>query len=165
LRKLRLIALGISLIGLPALCRAANNCPWINEATASGLLGGGAVGAMAESAAGQPVVCTFTQQDERGKRTLSVAVEIAADAHARVVTIAEICGANAVPVRAIGNEALLCAADENKNQIGERMIGRVRDQVFTITIGTTLKDDPILTRDELKSRIRVAAEQVSGNLF
>lgn len=165
MRELRLIALGISLIGLPALCRAANNCPWINEATASGLLGGEAVGTVTEPAAGQPVVCTFTQQDERGKRTLSVAVEIAGDAHARVVAIAEICGADAVPVRGIGNEALLCAVDESKNEIGERIVGRVRDQVFTITIGTTLKDDPILTRDELKSRIHAAAEQVSGNLF
>ena len=165
MRKLRLIALGISLIGLPALCRAANHCAWINEATASGLLGGGAVGTVTEPAAEQPVVCTFTQQDEKGQRTLRVAVEIAADAHARLVAIAEICGSDAVPLRAIGNEALVCAADESKNEIGERIIGRVRNQVFTITIGTTLKDDPILTRDELKSRIHTAAEQVSGNLF
>jgi hypothetical protein len=165
LRKLRLLALGISLIGLPALCRAANNCAWINQATASGLLGGEAVVAVTEPAAEQPVVCTFTQQDEKGKRTLRVAVEISSDPHARLVAIAQICGANAAPLKAIGNEALICAADENKNEIGERLIGRVRDQVFTITIGTTLKDDPILTRDELKSRIHIAAEQVSGNLF
>ena len=49
--------------------------------------------------------------------------------------------------------------------MGERLVGRVRDQVFTITISTTLKNDPILTRDEIKSRIYTAAEQVSGNLF
>jgi hypothetical protein len=165
LRKLRLLALGISLTSAPALCRAANDCAWINQATASGLLGGEAAVTVTEPAAEQPAVCTFTQQNEKGKRTLRVAVEIAMDAHARLGAIAEICGANAVPLKAIGNEALLCAADEDKNQIGERIIGRVRDQVFTITIGTTIKDDPILTRDELKSRVHVAAEQVSGNLF
>jgi len=45
------------------------------------------------------------------------------------------------------------------------VVGRVRDQIFTITISTTLKNDPILTRDALKARIYTAAEQVAGNLF
>lgn len=165
MRKLRLIALGVCLIGLHTLCRAANNCAWINEATVSGLLGGQAVGAVTETSAGQPGACTFTQQDEKGKRTLRVTVEIAGDGHARLGAIAQACGADAVSVRAIGNEALICTADEDKKRMGERVVGRVRDQVFTITIGTTLKNDPILTRDQLKSRIYAAAEQVSGNLF
>jgi hypothetical protein len=68
-------------------------------------------------------------------------------------------------LRAIGNEALICAADEDKKRMGERVVGRVRDQVFTITISTSLKNDPVLTSDELRSRIYTAAEQVSGNLF
>ena len=165
MRKLRLIALGVCLIGLPTMCRAENKCAWINEATVSGLLGGEAVGAVAEQVAGQPAVCEFTQHNESGKRTLRLTVEIAGDAHARLVASAQICGADAVPLRANGNEALICAADEHKSQMGERLVGRVRDQVFTITISTTLKNDPILTRDEIKSRIYTAAEQVSGNLF
>jgi hypothetical protein len=159
------IVLGGCLIGLPTLCRAANNCAWINEATASGLLGGEAVGEVTEPTAGQPVACTFTQHGERVKRTLRVTVEIAGNAHTRLSTIAQICGPNAVPLKAIGNEAFICAEDGGKNQMGEFVVGRVRDQVFTITIGTTLKDDSILTRDELRSRIYMAAEQISGNLF
>jgi hypothetical protein len=165
LLKLRVAVLGICLIGLPALCRAANNCAWINEATASGLLGGEAVGAVTEAAAGKPGVCTFTQQNEKGKRTLRVTVEISVDAHLRLNAIAQSCGASAVPLKAIGNEAWICAADEHKNQMGEFVFGRVRDQVFTITIDTTLKDDPILTRNELKARIGIAAEQIAGILF
>jgi hypothetical protein len=94
-----------------------------------------------------------------------VTVEIAGDPHARLGLIAQTCGADAAALRAIGNEALICAANEQKNQMGERVVGRVRDQVFTITIDTTLKNDPVLTRDELKARIYTAAEQVSGNLF
>jgi hypothetical protein len=37
--------------------------------------------------------------------------------------------------------------------------------VFTIAISSTLKNDPILTREALKTRIYTAAEQVAGNLF
>jgi hypothetical protein len=68
-------------------------------------------------------------------------------------------------LKAIGNEALICAADDRKAGMGERIVGRVRDQVFTITIASSVKNDPILTRDILKTRIYTAAEQVSGNLF
>jgi hypothetical protein len=163
--KLGFVALGICLIGLPAYCRAANNCAWINEATVSGLLGVQAIGVVTKTVSGQPAACTFTQQSERGKRTFLVSVEINGDAHARLSAMAQSCGADAAPLRAIGNEAIICAANHRKDQMGERVIGRVRDQVFMIDIDTTFKNDPILTRDELKSRIYTAAEQISGNLF
>ena len=82
-----------------------------------------------------------------------------------MAAIAQGCGADVAPLKAIGNEALVCAADDRKAGIGERVVGRVRDQVFTITIASTLKNDPLMTRDVLKVKIYTAAEQVSGNLF
>jgi hypothetical protein len=163
-RRFVMIALSFCLIGIPATARAANNCPWLNEATASGLLGGDAIGAYTV-APGQPSVCTFTQQNQDVTRSLVVAVEIAQAPHARMVTIAQTCGANAVPLNAIGNEAISCAPVERKGELRERVIGRVRDQVFIITLASSLKNDPILTRDALKTRSQTAAEQVSGNLF
>jgi hypothetical protein len=163
-RRFGLILLGICLIGVPTSARAANNCAWINEATASGLLGGEAVGDVT-AADGQPTVCTFTQTSAGVKRTLRLTVEISTDAHARVGVIAQSCGPDAAPIKAIGNEALVCAADDRKAGLGELVVGRVRDQVFTITIGSSLKNDPILKRDALKARIYTAAEQVAGNLF
>lgn len=164
LRRLALTLLGAGLIGGPVCAHAANNCAWINETTAGGLLGGDAVGELSE-VAGQPTVCTFTQMTAGVKRVLRVTVEIAADPHARMSEIAQGCGADAAPLTAIGNEALVCAADDRKAGLGERVVGRVRDQVFTITIASSLKNDPQLTRDVLKSRIYTAAEQVAGNLF
>jgi hypothetical protein len=152
------------ILAAPAFARAANNCAWINEATASGLLGGDAVGEVITTP-GQPTVCTFTQMAEGGKRTLRISVEIAGDAHARLAAIEQGCGADAAPLKAIGNEAQVCAADDRRVGMGERVVGRVRDQVFTITITSTVKNDPILTRDILKTRIYTAAEQVAGNLF
>ena len=165
LRRLDLALFAVCLICAPAGAHAANNCAWLNEATAGGLLGGDAVGEVTEAVAGQPTVCTFTQMTAGVKRTLRITVEIAADSHARMGEIAQGCGADAVPLTAIGNEALVCAADDRKAGLGERVVGRVRDQVFTITIASTLKNDPLMTRDVLKAKISTAAEQVSGNLF
>jgi hypothetical protein len=154
-----------TLMVAPLAAHAANNCAWLNEATASGLLGGDAVGDVSQAVPGQPTVCTFTQMNTGGKRTLRITVEIAGDPHARLAAIEQGCGADAAPLKAIGNEAMICAADDRKAGIGERVVGRVRDQVFTITIASTLKNDPALSRDVLKVRISSAAEQVAGNLF
>jgi hypothetical protein len=128
------------------------------------LLGGDAVGESSAST-GQPAVCTFTQAADGVKRTLRITVEVTPDAHMRVGAISQGCGADASPLKAIGNEAIACAADDRKGMMGERVVGRVRDQLFTITIGSSLKNDPVLTREALKSSIYTAAEQVAGNLF
>jgi hypothetical protein len=165
MRRLNIAMVAVCLICAPSLARAANNCKWINEATSGGLLGGDAVGEVTPVVPGQPTVCTFTQMTDGGKRTLRVSVEIATDPHARLAAIEQSCGADATSLKAIGNEALICAADDRKTGMGERVVGRIRNQVFTITMTTTLKNDPILTRDILKSKIYTAAEQVSGNLF
>jgi len=157
--------MGMCLLGLPTAAYAANNCPWINEATASGFLGGDSVGMFTSATAGQPAECLFTQQREGFARTLRITMEIATDPHANLNSILQTCGADQAPIKAIGNEAFACSESARKGAMGERVLGRVRDQVFTITLGTTLKDDPILTRDELKTRIYTVAEQVAGNLF
>lgn len=152
--------------GLPATAHAANDCAWLNEATASGFLGGNAVGSFTAPASGQPAICAFVDQSSTAIRTLRITVEVVADPHARLMdTIAKECGADASPLKAIGNEAVVCAADDRKGGLGKRVVGRVRDQLFTITISSTLKNDPILTRDALGAKIYSAAEQVSGNLF
>jgi len=164
LQGLRLLWL-VGIMGLPATAMAANNCAWINEATASGLLGGGAVGEVSGLEAEKRTICTFTQRGAGVIRTLQVTVEISTDPHERLGAIARICGTEAAALKAIGNEALVCPADDRKGGLGERVVGRVRDQVFTITMATTLKNDQVLSRNELKSRIYTAAEQVAGNLF
>jgi hypothetical protein len=165
LPALNLALIAVCLMSTPAAAHAANNCAWLNEATASGLLGGDAVGEVTDVVPGQPTICTFTQMNAAGKRILRITVEIASDPHARLAAIERACGVDAAPIKAIGNEALVCAADDRKAGIGERVVGRVRDQVFTITIASTVKNDPILSRVVLKTRIYTAAEQVAGNLF
>jgi hypothetical protein len=165
LRVLSLALLWLFLICLPARAYGENNCPWLNEATASGLLGGDATGDFTDATSGHPAVCTFTRLSEGVTRTLRLTVEVATDPQARLTAVAQSCGSDAVPLKAIGNSATVCAADERKGLLGERVIGRVRDQVFTIIFKTTLKGDSTMTRDALKAHIYTAAEQVAGNLF
>jgi hypothetical protein len=153
------------LIAFPNLCHAANNCPWINEATASGLLGGGATGSYSQPSPPQAAVCTFVQTSTEGTRTLRIAVEQTPDFQARIESEFKACGTDPTPLTAIGNEARMCNADDRKKLLAERVVGRVRDQVFIITISSTQKRDFNLNRDMLKASAYTAAEQVAGNLF
>ena len=164
-RSVTRVALGLCWLVLPASAHATNNCPWINEATASGLLGGAATGTVTDATAGQPTVCAFVSKIEGRTHTLRIAVELASDAHARLGELAHFCGTDAANLPAIGNEALICAADDRQGGLVERVLGRVRDQVFSVTLSSTQKRDPVLNRAALRARISMAAEQVSSNLF
>lgn len=155
----------LGLLMLPVDAKAANLCPWLNEATAGGLLEGDAVGAFTKASPGQPAVCTFTSEEAGTRRTLRITVEVVPETHQRLAREEQSCGQDAEPLKAIGNEAIGCAADDPKAGPGQRALGRVRDQFFTISIASTLKSDPKLTRDALKAKIYTAAEQVAGNLF
>jgi hypothetical protein len=145
--------------------QGANNCPWLNEATASGLLGGDAVGMFTAANGRQPAVCTFTEQTEQGQRILRVTVEVAASPQARLADEERACGTNRSPLHAIGNEAIFCEEKGRRERLSDRAVGRVRDQIFTITIGTSVKDDKVLTRDVLSAKIYTASEEVAGSLF
>ncbi|MGB7986869.1 MAG: hypothetical protein WCF54_17020 [Terracidiphilus sp.] len=160
-----LTTLGICLLALPGFCRAANNCTWINEATVSGLLGGMAIVEVTEADTNGTTICEFTQQGDGFKRVFRLTVDVTSEAHARLESLVPSCKIDAFPLKAIGNEAQACTMNDLKSGQGERAIGRVRDQLFTILIYTSLKDDPILTRETLKIRINTAAELVAGNLF
>jgi hypothetical protein len=131
----------------------------------SGLLGGNAVGQVTSADADRTTVCEFTEQSTGFMRTLRVTIEVSEDAHIRLVALARSCGIDTALLKAIGNEALMCSANDPRFGHVERVVGRVRNQLFTIFISTALNSDPILTRDALRTRIYTAAEQVAGNLF
>lgn len=165
LRWVLLVPVAAAVIGLPMRSVAENNCPWMNEATASDLVGAEAVGAFV-AAKDAPSVCTFTQTGPGGTRTLEIAMAIATDPHGSyMANIKSNCTSASVPLKAIGNEAVTCTVDRRKVVVGAKALSRVRDQVFTITLSTSIKDDPILTPAMLKMKIEFAAEQVAGNLY
>src|ERR1700728_5038133 len=91
LRRFVQIVLAFCLVCLSGVAHAANNCPWLTEATASGLIGADAGGSYTAAAGAQPAVCIFTQKSEGMARTLTIAVERAQDAHGRMTAIAQAC--------------------------------------------------------------------------
>ena len=157
------LLLGMLMAARPA--RAANNCPWMSETTASSLLGGDAIGVYVAGTERKPATCTFTQPMAQGERSLQITVQVVGDPQARLAQAELTCGTEPAPMHAIGNEAIFCTGEESQRQRSERAVGRVRDQVFAITFVTSVKDDSVLTREALKARIYTASEQVAGNLF
>jgi hypothetical protein len=97
------------------------SCPWLNQATAAGILGG-------------PVVQTGC--DFRGRLELHIEMVKEFRPH---------CGSDAVPLRAIGSEAVACPKE---------VMFRVRDQVFLVRMNT---DD--------REKLRKVAESVAGSVF
>ena len=87
------------------------SCPWLNQATAAGVLGG-------------PVTqagCSFT----RG--SLELRIEAGRDFE----WYAAGCRAEVVHLKAIGTEALAC-----RGEAGEQVVARVRDRAFLVRITT-----------------------------
>lgn len=165
LRALPQLTVALCIFALPGSAHAANNCPWINEATVSGLLDGEAVGSFNQGPTGQPSTCSFVFKEAGGIRTVNISVETVQDAHARVVNMTKDCKQPLEVLPAIGNEAYVCTTEHAKEAVAERVVGRVRDQFFTILISTTGKGGLILSPQDLRARISIASEQVSGNLY
>lgn len=150
----------------PYAAHATNNCPWLNEATASGVLGGNAVGSYTAATNGRAAVCAFVSVGVDAKRTLRITVEAGVAApHMRLAAMEAACEGKGTPLDAIGNEAIVCRARPRGGMRGELVAGRVRDQVFTIMLVTGRKDEPVFTDEMLRMHIAVVAEQVTGNLF
>jgi hypothetical protein len=163
---LRLFALlVVVLLTSASSLHASNTCPWMNEATASGLLGAEAVGAYHPASQELPATCAFTQHAGSITRVLRIQVEISKNPTAQLESHKKECGADLAPLPAIGNEAFFCTAIGSGKGLSEMAIGRVRDQVFVIELSTTEKRDTILSHGKLQSASHIAAEQVAGNLY
>src|SRR5580704_8146903 len=107
---------------------AKGMCPWINEATASGFLHGdvtmtvthtstgadkAAAAAAAATATGTSVTigdatCEFVRHDAAGVKKLRIEVVTMSDVAAAFPGFRGRCGSDSQPVRAIGNEAVVC---------------------------------------------------------
>ena len=154
-RRKRLSHVAIAVITLPWIGGAAETCPWLNAATAGGFLGGTTtVNVMHENANRDDAACAFTSATSE----LRIGVETMDPPHSQYIKQAEQCGGDAMPLKAIGNEAVVCSPHPHT----ARVVGRVRNRIFTILINTS---DPSTTADLLREKARAIAEQVAGILF
>jgi hypothetical protein len=134
---------------LPAMAGAEDRCPWLNAATAGGVLGG------AVQMTVTPASCEFVRQYSGHETVLRIEVGAVNAPHAQ-------CGSGTVALKAIGNEAMACTHQGKQGWMAEQVVGRVRDQAFLVRVGT---DDPSAAAKMLREKARNVAEQVAGILF
>jgi hypothetical protein len=149
----------LALLVLPVVGRAAETqaeiCPWLNAATAGGVLGSAVTLTVAhENANRDDMACSFLGAGS----ALRIAVETMETPRNEFTSHAAECGSDPAPLRAIGNEAVVCSPDKRSAQV----IGRLRNRIFTILVSAT---NAALTQAELREKARDVAEHVAGNLF
>jgi hypothetical protein len=177
----RCLALFTALFGVAGVtCHAKEMCPWINEATASGFLhgdvtmtvthtsnGADKAAAAAATATGTSVTvgdatCEFVRHDASGVTKLRIEVVTMSDVAAAFPGFRGRCGADGQPVRAIGNEAVVCGATAMaRGGVAQQVVGRVRERAFVVSISAAAGTDQATLRE---TTLRVA-EQVAGFLF
>jgi hypothetical protein len=148
----------LSLLSVP--CGAQSICPWLNAATASGVLGGAATMEVTNTG-----TCLFRLQNGAKNDALRIAVietNTPESAGKEIAPHKISCTSSETQLRAVGNEAVLCASD-TESSLGEQVVGRVRNRIFTVAISTGKHSEA--TRDLLAEKAEEIAKQVAGALF
>jgi hypothetical protein len=148
----------------PALCHAQAQCPWLNEATAHGILGGDVTLSVKLNKQGAGV-CKFTRHHGAANRELRISVTLLTDIPRQFPAYLTQCPPRSTPLRATGNEAVTCSKDSKEDHYAEIVVGRVRNQAFAVVVNSTVQDDPSMTQEMRRDRAKLAAEMVAGILF
>jgi hypothetical protein len=181
----------IALFLFPLLCRAEENCLWLNAATAGGILGGAVTVSVTHANPQPPNIQPANVKSGTGPMSANpsgssysgITVDdsdcafhrqppIAGELRIQVRTVGEPakafaaytaqCGARGTPLKAIGNEAMVCDLNKKSGRLSEQVVGRVRDRLFVIDLSVK---DPSITQSALREKAETAAEIVAGNLF
>jgi hypothetical protein len=156
---IRIAVAGLSLLSVT--CSAQSVCPWLNAATAEGVLGGTVTAEVNNTG-----VCQFRLQNGAKNDVLHISVIEGDSPESAVKEMAlrkTSCTSSETQLKAVGNEAVLCASDIGSSR-GEQTVGRVRNRIFTVAISTDIAA-PEATRDILAARAEEIAKQVAGALF
>jgi hypothetical protein len=164
---LMLVAAGSSAFGQqPAIC------PWLNAATAAGILGEEVNVTVAHSAAGHQeqmngapadMTCDFKPSHGTATLSLQIAVHTMEDHKHDLATYQAMCDGSSRPLKGVGNEAIACEFKGKSNERVEWVIGRVRERVFIASLVTpgSSAQSPATIRDKIQN----LAEQLAGSLF
>jgi hypothetical protein len=138
-------------------------CPWLNAATAAGVLGGAVTDMTVKRAkTADDASCTFIRRQGSLVMELRIEVETMTAPAKEFTAYAARCRTATVPLQAIGNEAVACSDDNAPTGRAEQVVGRVRDRAFLVRIGTS---DRSARSEPLGDKARDVAEQVAGVLF
>jgi hypothetical protein len=130
----------------------ALTCPVLDTATVSAAIGEVRLEVVERR-------CTFTNSDYQ----LIVAITTLTSPNQFAKFSATACEGSydSTPVKGIGNEAVACSL-RTSSRISEKLVSRVRNQAFTLTLNTIEKS---ATAKSVRSCNIALAEQVAGNLF
>jgi hypothetical protein len=159
----RTLLFGLAIL-MSTVCHGQTKCPWINAATAGGILGG-AVTATANISDQGSGVCEFSLQQGEVIHLLRVSVDIMTDIPKEFPTYLAQCPPKSTPLRAIGNEAVTCKVEGDVHQHAELVVGRVREQAFLVSVSSSVENDPSMTQEMRRAKANLVAEQVAGILF
>jgi len=159
----RILLLGLTTL-LATVCPGQAKCAWINEATASEILGGAATVTAKVSDQGDGV-CEFSQQQGGVVHQLRISVGIMTDIPKQFPSYLAQCPPPSTRLRAIGNEAVICSVLGKADQYAEQVVGRVRDQAFVVSVSSSVQNDPSMTQELRREKANRVAEQVAGILF
>jgi hypothetical protein len=159
--SLRILFLALAL-SMPAVCQTSENCPWLNAATAAGALKGSVTFTVTRSGADNAdATCEFTHQEGAALTSLRIEVDTMKNPSREFASYSAKCSQNGTPLRAIGNEALICSL-HGKNQFSEQVVSRVRERAFLVRISSNLAPS---AGSDLREKTQKIAEQVAGFLF
>ena len=145
-------------------CFAEVPCPWLNLATAGGVLGGEVQSSTVAVTPQGDGNCRFVRKQASSTFTLSIEVHTMPPPAKTFATYLAQCNGTTLPLTAIGNEAFQCVSRSSSGDGEEQVIGRVRDRAFVLIINAHLiKPSPAKTG--LSPETRNVAEQVAGALF
>jgi hypothetical protein len=148
----------------PTVGHAQTKCPWMNEATAGGFLGGPVTLSVTVNDRGDGA-CDFSRQQAAAIRHLHIAVNTMADVSKEFPTFLAQCPAKSATLHAIGNEAVFCTVQGGSDAYSARVVGRVRAQAFVVDLSSTVQNDPSLTQEMRRAKDNLAAELIAGILF
>lgn len=145
-----------------AMAGTGETCPWLNAATAGGVLGGDVMTQVSLAEGNHSDgTCTFERRGGKIASTLSVQVITMPASRTNFASYESPCGSHKTALSAIGNEAVACDGHHHSER-WEFVAGRVRDRAFTIRIQT---NDRSISSGMLAEKGRLMAEEVAGILF
>jgi hypothetical protein len=157
------VFLGLAVL-IPGVCRAQSKCPWFSEPTARGVLNGPVSVTVNLKGPGDGD-CVFTRQEGSIRHQLDILVITMTDIPKQFASYSGQCTSKGTPLRAIGNEAVLCSIQTHMNTYAEKVVGRVREKAFIVTISSSVQDDSSFTQQMRREKVQLVAEQIAGILF
>jgi len=129
-------------------------CPWLTQGMAARVLGGEVSVEAHVSDAGDGY-CSFVRIADA---SVSLKIEVSKSA-------LPTCGADAIKLKGIGNEALRCTLPAAGDRTVQKIASRVRDRFFTLTMAQGKRAAAEQADDLQNDDLEQAAESVAGNLF